>query len=274
MRRVSFACGVFVLAAVGLCTTAIRAQDPPEFLEHYRLLPRLSVLHEMGGIAGISRRYRLLGKYDFRHGLGWTAPASFDNAEIWGSAISDGPAAAYVIDVDQLLNLEGLKGEALPVGAPFDVYRFRGESRDGSSVQLFASVIGPWMYVRGGTWPPPNGADYFQYDVRMVARSRPFADFNGDGVVDAADYTLLRNSGDMSGTGSAASDDITAGAGYEEWKAQFGETVPDFAEVDAIVSAAAAGFGAAAAAPEPASLGLVLASGLLLLAGWRRRASR
>jgi PEP-CTERM motif len=273
MKRISFACVVVVLTTIGLLTTASRAQTPPEFLDHYRVLPRLSTLHQTGGIAGFDLRYRLLGKYDFQHGLGWTSTASFDNAEIWGSAISDGPTPAYVIDVDQLLNLEGLKGEALPVGAPFDVYRFRGETANGSAVQLFASVIGPWMYVRGGTLPPPNSADYFQYDVQMVARSRPFADFNDDGVVDAADYTILRNSGDMSGAGSAASDSISAGAGYEEWKAQFGETVPDFAAMDATLSAAAAGFGAASATPEPASLSLVLIGGLLL-AGWRRRNAR
>ena len=270
MKRFSFACLLLVLAATGSLTTPSQAQDPAELLDHYRLLPRLSTLHQTGGIAGFDLRYRLLGKYDFRHGIGWTADASFENAEIWGSILSDGPTPAYVIDVDEILNLEGLKGEALPVGAPFDVFKFTGETADGSSVRLLAAVIGPWMYVQGGTRPPVGGADFFEYDVRMVARSRPFADFNGDGIVNAADYTALRNSGGLNGAGAAGSDDVTAGAGYAEWKEQFGETVPDFLALDAMMSAAAAGLGAAAAAPEPASLGLALVVGLFL-ACWRRR---
>jgi hypothetical protein len=272
MKRISFAVVVLVLAAIGWSATASQAQSPPEFLDHYRLLPRLSTLHQTGGIAGFDLRYRLLGKYDFRHGIGWAATASFQNAEIWGSIISDGPTIAIVIDVDEILNLEGLKGEALPVAAPFDVYKFTGETSDGSRVQLFASVIGPWMYVRGGTMAPPGSADYFEYDLRMVARSRPFADFNGDGVVNAADYTVLRNSEGLSGAGTAGADDVTAGAGYADWKEQFGETIPDFAAIDSMMTAAAAGFGAASVVPEPTAIGLAILGGVLLASGQRRTA--
>ena len=195
MKRLFFVCLTVVSVTVGLTAKCSVAQEPSEILDHYRLVPRLSTLHQTGGIAGIDLRYRLLGKYDFRHGTGWTAKAAFENAEIWGSIISDLPTPAYVIDVDQILNLEGLDGKALPVGAPFDVYQFRGLTSDGSSVELFAAVIGPWMYLRGATQPPPGSADYFTYHLRALARSGPFADFNGDGVVDAADYVVLRKHG-------------------------------------------------------------------------------
>ncbi len=127
MKRISFASVVLVLTAVVLLTTASQAQTPPEFLEHYRVLPRLSTLHESGGIAGVDWRYRLLGSYDFQHGIGWTGTASFRNAEIWGSPLGSASRPRMWIDVDQILNLEGLKGEALPVAAPFDVYRFTRE---------------------------------------------------------------------------------------------------------------------------------------------------
>jgi len=270
MKRFFFVCLMVVSAAGGLITPSSRAQDPAEILDHYRLLPRHSVLHQTGGIAGIDQRYRLIGKYDFRHGSGWTAKASFENAEIWGSVISDLPMPAYVIDVDEILNLEGLHGEALPVAAPFDVYQFSGLTMDGSSVELLASVIGPWMYLRGATQPPAGSADYFTYHIRALARSRPFADFNGDGVVDAADYVMLRNSDAGSGTGIAGDDDVTAGAGFAEWTQQFGETVPDLSMMDAMIGAAMGSTVTTAAVPEPAFVSMAVLGGLIL-AGLRRR---
>ncbi len=278
MKRFFFVCLLLVPAAVGSLTPSSLAQDPPVSLDHYRLVPRLSTLHQTGGIAGFDLRYRLLGKYDFRHGSGWTAEASFENAEVWGSIISDGPTPAFVIDVDEILNLEGLKGEALPVAAPFDVFEFTGETGDGSSVRLLAAVIGPWMYIHGGTQPPEGSADFFEYELRAVARSRPFADFNGDGVVDAADYTVMRDLvalgdvGALAGAGAASSDDLTAGAGYAEWKEQFGESVPNFTAYDAMMNAAAAGSGAASttAAPEPTFVSILVVGGLIV-ACLRRR---
>jgi hypothetical protein len=271
MKRFFLVCLMAVLAASGLIAQSGRAQDPAEILDHYRLLPRFSTLHQSGGFAGLDLRYRLIGKYDLRHGVGWTAKASFENAEIWGSQISDHPVPAVVIDVDEILNLEGLQGKALPVGAPFDVFQFKGNTADGSSVDLLAAVIGPWMYLRGGTQPPPGSADYFTYHIHALARSRPFADFNGDGVVDAADFVMLRDAEAGGGVGIAGSDDVTAGAGYAEWRQQFGEAVLDMSTMDAAMSAAMASFVTTSAVPEPASLGMAILGGLIL-AGLRRRA--
>ena len=270
MKRALFVSLLLVSAVGSWLSLPSHAQSPPERSTHHRLLPRLSTLHQTGGIAGVRLDYRLLGEYDLRRGSEWGATASFENAEIWGSPLFS--PLAYVIDVDEILNLEGLKGEALPVAAPFDVYKFSGTTANGSSVELFAAMLGPWMYVRGGTRPPAGGADYFTNDVRWVARSRPFADFNGDGVVDAADYTVMRDSGQING-GAASSDDLTAGASYADWKEQFGERVPDFTAVDAMMGSAA-GLGAASAAPEPASLGLVLVVGCFLAAGRCARSCR
>jgi hypothetical protein len=271
MKRFILLCLMVVPAGCGLITQSIHAQDPAEFLDHYRLLPRLSTLHQTGGIAGVDHRYRLIGKYDFRHGSGWTAKASFENAEVWGSIISDLPTPAVVIDVDEILNLEGLRGEALPVGAPFDVYQFKGLTADGSSINLFASVIGPWMYLRGATEPPAGSADYFTYHLRALARSRPFADFNGDGTVDGADYVMLRNANAAGGgVGIGGSNDITAGAGFAELREQFGETVPDLAAMDSMMSAAIGSSFTTAAVPEPTAMSLAILGGVML-AGRRRR---
>jgi hypothetical protein len=248
------------------CLAADRApaQDPAEFLQHFRLVPRLSRLHKTGGFAGVNERYRLIGEFDLSRSNDSRVQASFENAEIWGSLISNNPTPAVVLDVDEILNLEGLQGTQLLVDSPFDIYRFTGELPDDSSVELFAALAGAWIYIHGGTEPPPGSADFFEYDIRALGRSRPFADFNADGVVDAADYVLARNSG------SSGGEPETAGAGLAEWHQQFGESVPDIAKMDAALSAAVAGFAAAASVPEPVSMSLVIAGGLVL-ACLRRR---
>lgn len=73
-------------------------------------------------------------------------------------------------------------------------------------------------------------------------------DYNGDGLVDAADYTVWRD-----GLGTTYTQ-----ADYDVWKTNFG-------------SAAGAGAINSALVPEPATLNLWLAAVCMLL-GWRRRA--
>ncbi len=75
-------------------------------------------------------------------------------------------------------------------------------------------------------------------------------DFNFDGRVDAADYTVWRD-----GLGSSYTM-----AGYDVWKTHFGET-------------AGSGSGATAAVPEPATFSLAALSALSLLVTCRRRSS-
>jgi hypothetical protein len=265
MRRFTLLRLFLVLAVGNSLVTLGRAQDPADVLKHFRLIPRLSTLHTTG-IEGPDIHYRLMGKYDFRHGRDWPIQASFENAEIWGSQISDLPTPAIVIDVDELLNLENLRGEALPVAAPFDVYQFKGDTPDGSSVNLFAAVLGPWMVVRGATEPPPI-IDFGTHRFHWVARSRPFADLNDDGVVDTADFVVLRHA-ESRGTGIGSEEDGTEGVSFADWAQQFGETLPDFGSMDAALSSALAG-ASAAAVPEPASASLVL-WGTMLFASFRR----
>ncbi|QDU90404.1 Autotransporter-associated beta strand repeat protein [Pirellulimonas nuda] len=90
-------------------------------------------------------------------------------------------------------------------------------------------------------------------------------DFNGDGYVDAADYTTWRDNL------GAATDDALNGNGdgnpgvtsadYDLWKTNFGMTAPPLA---------IAALGAAASVPEPATLVLLLLAGVPL-AVFRRR---
>jgi hypothetical protein len=264
MRRNIFVYVSLALGAGGLLAEHCVAQDPAERLDHYRVVPRLSRLRLTGGFAGFNALYRVSGEYDFRRHASPNGDAAFESAEVWGSIISDDPAPAVVIDVDEVLDLEGLTGMALPVAAPFDVYRFHSNRPpDEPSVELFAAVIGPWIFLRGGTMPPPGGADFFNYHIRALARSSPFADINEDGTVDAADYVALRSSGQMGGGEGMA--------GYAEWRQQFGETAPDMDAVDRAMSAAVGSYLAAAAVPEPASLMLAVCAGVLIVGVPRRR---
>lgn len=265
MRRNFFGGLGFSLAIVVLASPNGRAQLPPEILDHYKLLPRASTLYQSGGIAGVKNVYRLTGSYDLQHSAGWSATNSFQNAEVWGAIISPNPTPAVVLDVDQLLNLEGLKGEALPVAAPFDVYQFTGTIDDGSTIRLLGSVIGPWMYLRGNTQPPAGSADYFIYTINALARSpRPFADLNDDGSVDAADYVVLRKN-----IAAANPDHVS----LDDWFEQFGESVPDLAAYDTIMTAALGSLSPTSEVPETTSW-LLFTWGNMALFGLGRRRHR
>jgi hypothetical protein len=266
MKRIHFAWSVSVIVG-GLLTQPGRGQDPVDILEHYRLLPRASILHQTGGIAGVSQRYRLTGEYDFRHGLRPLSPAGFENAEIWGSLISDLPTPAIVIDVDEILNIEGLEGRLLPSRGPLDLYEFRGTIGDGSSIHAHAAVLGRWMYMRGFTEPPPNSADFFEYRFQTLARRGPSADINDDGMVDAADFVAMR---DTDGAGRDLRNDLAIGAGLTDWRQQFGEATPDLATMDKMLSSALGSFVSTASVPEPTGAGVAFV-GALLFAILRQR---
>jgi hypothetical protein len=268
MRRSYLVWAATVLIVGGLLSQPGRAQDPVEILEHYRLLPRASVLHQTGGIAGVNQRYRLTGEYDFRHGLRPLSPAGFENAEIWGSLISDQPTPAVVIDVDEILSIEGLEGRLLPSRGPLDLYEFRGKIGDGSSIHAHAAVLGRWMYMRGFTDPPPNSADFFEYRFHTLARRGSSADVNDDGVVDAADFVAMR---DVDRVGRDIRNDLTTGADLSDWRQQFGESTPDLIVMDAMMSSALASFASVGSIPEPTGLSLAFCGALLPVILPRRR---
>jgi autotransporter-associated beta strand protein len=83
-------------------------------------------------------------------------------------------------------------------------------------------------------------------------------DYNFNGIVDAADYTVWRNN---LGSGTALPNDDSPGVGpddYDRWKAHFGMT-----------ASSGAGAGSSAAAPEPGSFGLLVVA--LISFAMRRR---
>jgi hypothetical protein len=268
-------CSIFSLAADAA------SADLPERVRHYRFLPQRSVLNESGGIYPRSTDFRVYGTFDFvtarpdsQIGL---EDAKFDNVVAWASH----PILAYVLPLNRVLNLEGLKGRQLPVLGPYDAYKFEGVNAEGSAVNLNASVIGPWFHLRGETTPPPGSADMFVYEIRATARQTPFADFNRSESVDGSDLSTWLSgfgstplTGDSALVGDANDDHIVDGADFLTWQRQLGETPPADAAFDAVISAALASEAVAVASvPEPGSF-VVLAMGAALVIGWRRRSLR
>ena len=101
----------------------------------------------------------------------------------------------------------------------------------------------------------PDSASFFDVNIAVFLPG----DYNGNGTVDAADYTVWRNSLGQSGSGLAADGDgnrIIDAADYVLWKTNFGQT-------------ASSGSAAILPAPEPRTM--LLWSAVVLSAGLVRR---
>jgi len=175
---------------------------------------------------------------------GWTsidgdAPAS---ATTWEEA---GGSSPNLISEVNLLGMESLAaGESVSIGWPYA----------GTSLEQQDLVF------RYGTTDDPG--TLFQGFVEYVASEPVVGDYNGDGGVDAADYTVWRDN--LSGDGSLllnrdpANTGTISEADYNSWKAHFG------------MSSGGAGIGTGAV-PEPsASSFALLAVGCTLVVRWPR----
>jgi hypothetical protein len=252
---------VFAVAACAtVCAGGARAQLI-DTTDHYRFLPRASVINQQGGFAGVDIDWRVVGTFDFNISpspLAVFPPihiGTFRNVDAHGIRNDRN----FAVDVNRALNLEGLAGWELRTPGPTTLFRFRGKTGDGSSVELHAALLGPWFYLRGGTTPPAGSADFFEYHIRALARKAPLADFNDDGVVDRGDLIAFTSNFGHGMTG----EDFLA------WQRQLGETPPTIESMDAAIDAAIAAAGAnAAVVPEPGALALIVVAGFGL---WARR---
>lgn len=279
MKRVLLAVCV-VLSSLHLQWGNVANGDPPDLIRRYRFLPRHSALEQMGGFAGVDVRYTVYGRFDLVTGWEYQYDprpisihpfAKFENVE---ASASHPLLDSMPLDLDQVLNLSGLKGGQLPVAAPFDVFKFEGTTNDGSTVNLYASLIGRWLYLRGGTEPPAGSADFFTYRLNAMARQTPFADFNQDEAVDGRDLTTWAKhfgpapvaTDDLLSLGDANSDGDVDGADFLLWQQQAGETPPEMASLDGMLNAALATVPAVSNVPEPATAKLVIlaAAGICL----------
>ena len=97
-----------------------------------------------------------------------------------------------------------------------------------------------------------------------TALSKTLGDYNGDGNVDAADYTVWRDSLGRTGTGLAADGDgngLVDSGDYELWKTNYGNH-------------SGSGAGGNAAVPEPTTRLMLLVGMLLTICDCRRQTWR
>jgi hypothetical protein len=103
---------------------------------------------------------------------------------------------------------------------------------------------------------------YIGYRVDALAVTRPYADFNLDGVIDATDYGIWRaNSGvGLDATfeqGDANGDGVVDAADYVVWRHTLGPAT----SLGAFADSGGLGGGTV---PEPATVGIVLAGALFI----------
>ncbi len=134
----------------------------------------------------------------------------------------------------------------------------------------------PLTNWNGDSDPPANELGQFisanMVAANLEAPARTLGDYNGDGVVNASDYTVWRNNlgseDDYHGDGN--DDGVVDDDDYEVWRGGFGMAI------DGGGNGGPGPGGAGAAIPEPAACGLALVGSAVLLVcrGGRNRNCR
>ncbi len=241
------------LALLTALATAPALAQPPDILRSYQFVPRRSTLEVQGGFAGLSLRLPIFGTFDFVTGFRYDFPslnpyAAFMNVE--ATATNPLSSSPFSFDIDDTLNLSGLEGVPLPVGAPFDVYRFEGTDGQDAPMELIVASLGRWLYMRGGN--DPGCCDFFQYEIRAIARQDSFPDFNNDAIVDSADLADWES--------HYGEDAAMAGDDFLAWQRDLGSVAPTVEYFESLISAAFGGGSSPASitVPEPQTLLLVM----------------
>ncbi len=257
-----------VIFFVVLSVAAPTAAEPPDILREYQFLPRHSTLSVHGGFAGLQLELPIFGGFDFVTGYhpdftSLNPYAAFLNVD--AQAINPADFGPYSFDIDASLNLSGLDGEPLPTGAPFNLYHFEGEDGQGAPMELYVAELGRWLYMKGEN--RPGCCDFFNFQIKALARQKPHPDFNSDGLVDRLDLDYWESHLGLDDAADADGSGMTDGADFLALQRDYGSAAPSADYFEALISAALAGGALAANVPEPASMGLLVA-GLLL---WRPR---
>jgi hypothetical protein len=229
-----YAALLLFVAATGAGPT--HAQAPIERSTPYRFVESRSALDERHvGTEQPDHRFSVFGTFTLEYRRAsddpWIgrAAAFVDVDAFFYNPLSAAPPQS----LDGVLNLSGLTGKQLPIAAPFDAFEFTGKTKSGADVNLRANVLGSWLSLFGGTTLPAGQAVGVEYAIDAIARTRPFADFNDDGVVDGADLGRLTNSfgmgpvtGDATSSGDADGDGDVDGADFLAWQGRLGERPP------------------------------------------------
>jgi autotransporter-associated beta strand protein len=174
--------------------------------------------------------------------------------EIGGTTVGtqyDHINAADTLALGGLLKVSFINGFTPAAGESFDLLDFDPSKLTGT----FSSVVLPAL-ATGLQW---NAGQLYSTGVLSV---NLLGDYNGNGVVDAADYTVYRDSLGRSGIGLAAdgnNNNMIDSGDFDTWAAHFGEHVGP-------------GAGASTSVPEPSAAALLMIGCAFLFAGFRRRA--
>jgi hypothetical protein len=219
-------------------TSVATAAGPFDVVKTYRFIPRLSDVVESGGITGRQLDYSAWGKFDLNFGPEVSIPEldihpSFENVASWRQ--------------NRIV--------------------FEGTTSQDTPVKMEATFAGRLLKLTGETHPAC--CDQFAYSMNAIAVTGPFTDFNFDGIVNTADYTVLRNhlgksAGATMEQGDADGDGDVDAADYKAWKRDLGTVIDPmlFFEPPVISSAAV---------PEPAMTLLVFSAVLAMSTRIRRR---
>jgi hypothetical protein len=123
-----------------------------------------------------------------------------------------------------------------------------------------------YLDLRFTNWSGGGGAFSYQRAMGAITPPATTGDYNGNGVVDAADYVIWRKTLNQTvpepGDGADGNRSGVIDQGdYEFWRMQFGDVVP----------VPVSGSGHIATVPEPATSGLLLFATLVALGHWPRK---
>jgi hypothetical protein len=222
-------------------------------------------INDAGTIAGRAEKYNpagtLLGSRAVRWNSGQTAAIELGNlgTTLSGTTTTDigsarpMNAAGMIIGTAKKYDLAGnlLGNRAVYWGAnttAVDINSLIDSA--GGWVLTSASAISDTGWIAGnGLFDPDGPGGQAAYDRMFLLQLPGLAgDYNGNGVVDAADYVVWRK-----GLGTTYTQND-----YDVWRAHFGQT-----------AGSGAGVGANASVPEPTTLALIIV-GILLMSSARR----
>jgi hypothetical protein len=228
----------------------------------FQFIPSRSTLIVDGGFAGpaFTQTYHAVGTFGLASGyengvscaaIGCPPPpthipfARFDDVDAW---LAPNNVLPYLLPLDNTLNLTGLAGTFNP--ATPNKLSFSGNDGEGQPFHLDATLRGPLIHLVGENDPGCCDFQHFKFDA--FAYLQPYADFNLDGVVNAADYVAWRaNASPINPDGTDAT--AANAANYDLLRAHYGE-VTDFSAF----AGESAGLNTTTV-PEPAAILLALA---------------